>query len=288
MSVGIDPLRLVRARWCLLAAAQPILAAAGAPLPFRVLVDGARPAVARYDASATAGATLALLDDDRAVLTCGDAGWRIPGAPGASGLVGRGPSWAGHPSVVDHRAVRDHYGWIAFWDGHGWSGTAGPEPGAALPPVLSTGATADALGARYADGPRSDAALVHLVRMTEYEWLDAPAWRAAFGHAGAPRLVAESWDALVGFGLTQWSGDGPVTDHVVGRSPDEARALAAEFAERSGLQIPDDVRVESAMRTRTGWEIRFLDYRDADSARPLSIRVPDVGPVAVDEHWPVH
>ena len=66
-------------------------------------------------------------------------------------------------------------------------------------------------------------------------------------------------------------------DGVPGRTPSEAKEVAAEHARERGLQIPDDVRVEAAMRTRDGWQVRFLDYRDAESARPLVISVPDKG-----------
>lgn len=111
MSDRAAPLRLIRARWCLLAAAQPVLAAAGAPLPFRVTVDGGERGVARYDASSTAGATLVWFGPERAVLSCGDLGWRVPGAAGPADWVDGGPSWLEHVAMLDHRVSAGRYAW---------------------------------------------------------------------------------------------------------------------------------------------------------------------------------
>lgn len=276
MSVRLDPFRLIRARWCLLAAAQPVLAAAGAPLPFRVTVDGADRGVARYDASAAAGATLAWFGPDRAVLSCGDLGWRVPGSPGPAMRMEGAPSWLEHVSALDHRLADGRYGWAATWDG-AWA-AAEPAPGAPLPPV-GAGEVVAALGAGLDDAD----GLHHLVRMCEYEWLDAASWWAAFGSLAPERLLDETWLRLREQGITQWTGDGPRYDGVPGRTPEEARAEAAEHARRRGLQIPDDVRVESALRTADGWRVRFLDYRDAEAGRPLIIAVPDAGPTSIVE-----
>lgn len=278
MSSCADHLRVVRARWCLLAAVQPVLAAAGSPLPFRVSFDGGARGAARYDASATAGATLAWFGDDRAVLSCGDEGWRVPGAPGPAELMRGGPSWVDHVTVLDHRVSAGHYGWVSFWYDGAWRPAADPAEGAPLPPVFRTADAAAALGAR----PEGGDAAFHLVRMCEYEWLDSASWRAAFSSLVASRVVDESWDRVKDFGLTQWSGSGPVADGVPGPSPEEAKQRAAEHARRRGLQIPDEVRVESALRTRFGWQVGFLDYRDAGVARPLVISVPDSGPVWIE------
>lgn len=141
-----------------------------------------------------------------------------------------------------------------------------------LPPIRSTGTTAAALAARF-DDPAVEDAMFHLVRMSEYEWLDTASWEAAFGALVPERTIRESWERLVGFGLTQWSGSGPRTDGVPGRTPAEAVRVAAERTRSEG--IPQDVRVDSAMRTRNGWQIRFLDYRDAARSRPLVVQVPD-------------
>lgn len=273
MTACADPLRVIYSRWCLLAAAAPVLAAAGAPLKFRISVDGGVYGVARYDASANAGATLARFSDDRAVLSCGDASWRAPEAPSASARLAGGPSWADHVSMLDHRLSAGHYGWVGFWDDGAWLPTSSPAAGAPLPPVLSTAATAAALGARWEHA-------FHLVRMSEYAWLDSASWQAAFGAVVAARVLDESWEHLRSLGLTQWTGSGPVRSGVLGRTPDEAKLLAAEHARERGMQIPDEVRVESALRTRTGWQVRLLDYRDAGIARPLVISVPDEGPLS--------
>lgn len=277
MNACADPLRVVYARWSLLAAAEPVLAAAGAPLPFRVTVDGTGEGVARYDASSTGGATLARFPGDRAVLSCGDAAWRIPGGASASELLRRGPSWADHATMLDHRVRAGRFGWAAFWCDGAWAGDL-PPAAAPLPPIGSTAATAAALAARIDGAGWADTA-THLVRMCEYEWLDAASWRAAFGSLVAERVLDESWSQLVGFGLTQWSGSGPRTQGVAGRTPEEAVALAVECARREGLRIPDEVRVDSAMRGRRGWRVRFLDYRDAQTARPTVFEVPDEGTV---------
>lgn len=271
-------LRLIRARWCLLAAAQPVLAAAGAPLPFRVTVDGGEQGVARYDASATAGATLAWFAPDRAVLSCGDLGWRVPGAEGPAARVADGPPWLEHVAMLDHRVCAGRYAWTAIWDDGGCTVAEEPQPGAPLPPVSGSAQVAAALGARLEDGE----GLHHLVRMCEYEWLDAASWWAAFGALAPERLVDESWSLLRDSGLTQWTGDGPRYDGVPGRTPEEARAAAAEHARTRGLQIPEEVRVEAALRTGTGWQVRFLDYRDVATARPLVITVPDEGPARIE------
>ncbi|CAM3879127.1 hypothetical protein ACXYTP_21915 [Tsukamurella ocularis] len=273
MSDCAAPLRVIRARWCLLAAAQPVLAAAGAPLPFRVTVDGGERGVARYDASSTAGATLAWLGSDRAVLSCGDLGWRVPGAAGPAERVVRGPSWLEHVTMLDHRVSAGRYAWTGIWDAGGFAAAEDPLPGAPLPPVGGSAEVAAALAGRLEDAE----GMHHLVRMCEYEWLDAAAWRVAFGHLAPERVVEESWSLLRDAGLTQWTGDGPRYEGVPGRTPEEARAAAAEYARTRGLQIPEDVRVEAALRTGTGWRIRFLDYRDAGTARPLVISVPDAG-----------
>lgn len=278
MSDRAESLRVIRARWSLLAAAGPVLAAAGAPLPFRASVDGVARGVARYDSSSSAGATLAWLDADRAVLSCGDAGWRVAAAPGPAGLLEGGPSWADHVTLLDHRVSAGHYGWAEFWDEGVRLSAAEPVDGAPLPPVFSTGRTAAALGARL----EHNGTLFHLVRMSEYEWLDAASWRSAFGGLVPDRLIDESWETVVGFGLTQWTGGGPIEEGVAGRTPAEAKRRAAEHAGERGLQIPDEVRVESALRTPDGWQVRFMDYRDATVARPLVISVPDAGPVWID------
>ncbi|BDD84868.1 hypothetical protein TPB0596_46310 [Tsukamurella pulmonis] len=278
MSVRTDPLRLLRARWCLLAAAQPVLAAGGAPLPFRVTVDGTERGVARYDASSTAGATLAWFGPDRAVLSCGDLGWHVPGAPGAAERMAGGPSWLEHVSALDHRLSAGRYGWAGVWDGGGFDAGEAPEPGAPLPPVGSADEVVAALAGRLENGD----GLQHVVRMCEYEWLDAASWRAAFGGFAPERMLDEAWLRLREWGLTQWTGDGPRYDGVPGRTPERARAVAAEHARERGMQIPEEVRVESALRTRTGWRVRFLDYRDVESGRPLVISVPDTGPAWID------
>lgn len=277
MSDSAVPLRLIRARWRLLAAAQPVLAAAGAPLPFRVTVDGGTRGVARYDSSSTAGATLAWFGPDRAVLSCGDLGWRVPGAPGPAERVAGGPPWLEHVAVLDHRVCAGRYAWTGIWDDGAFAAEA-PLPGAPLPPVGTSAEVAAALGGRL----EHDEALHHLVRMCEYEWLDAPTWWAAFGELAPERLLDESWSVLKESGLTQWTGDGPRYDGVPGRTPEEARAAAADHARSRGLQIPEDVRVEAALRTRTGWLVRFLDYRDVGTARPLVISIPDEGPARVE------
>ena len=278
MSDSAVPLRLIRARWRLLAAAQPVLAAAGAPLPFRVTVDGGELGVARYDASSTAGATLAWVGLDRAVLSCGDLGWRVAGAVGPAERVQRGPSWLEHVAMLDHRVSAGRYAWTGIWDDGAFAADEQPLPGAPLPPVSCSVELAAALGARLEHGE----GLHHLVRMCEYEWLDAPTWWAAFGQLAPERVMDESWLQLKESGLTQWTGDGPRYDGVPGRTPEEARAAAADHARSRGLQIPEDVRVEAALRTRTGWLVRFLDYRDVGTARPLVISVPDEGPSRVD------
>ncbi|MGX9296556.1 hypothetical protein [Tsukamurella paurometabola] len=278
MSDRVEPLRLIRARWCLLAAAQPVLAAAGAPLPFRVTVDGGERGVARYDASSTAGATLVWFGPERAVLSCGDLGWRVPGAAGPAERVEGGPSWLEHVAMLDHRLAAGRYGWTAIWDDGAFAAAQDPLPGAPLPPVGDSAEVASALGSRLKDG----AGLHHLVRMCEYEWLDAASWWAAFGTLAPERVLDESWSRLNESGLTQWTGDGPRYEGVPGPTPEEARAAAAEHARARGLQIPEEVRVEAALRTRTGWLVRFLDYRDAGTARPLVISVPDVGPAAIE------
>ncbi|WP_248490027.1 hypothetical protein [Tsukamurella sp. PLM1] len=208
MSDRAESLRVIRARWSLLAAAGPVLAAAGAPLPFRASVDGVARGVARYDSSSSAGATLAWLDADRAVLSCGDAGWRVAAAPGPAGLLEGGPSWADHVTLLDHRVSAGHYGWAEFWDEGVRLSAAEPVDGAPLPPVFSTGRTAAALGARL----EHNGTLFHLVRMSEYEWLDAASWRSAFGGLVPDRLIDESWETVVGFGLTQWTGGGPIEE----------------------------------------------------------------------------
>ena len=271
-------LRLIRARWCLLAAAQPVLAAAGAPLPFRVTVDGGERGVARYDASATAGATLAWFGPERAVLSCGDLGWPVPGAGGPAARVADGPPWLEHVAVLDHRVCAGRYAWTAIWDDGGCVVAEEPQPGAPLPPVAGSAEAAAALGARLEDGE----GLHHLVRMCEYEWLDAASWWAAFGALAPERLVDESWSLLRDCGLTQWTGGGPRYDGVPGRTPEEAREAAAEHARTRGLQIPEEVRVEAALRIGTGWQVRFLDYRDVETARPLVITVPDEGPARIE------
>ncbi|NMD57890.1 MULTISPECIES: hypothetical protein [Tsukamurella] len=278
MSDRADPLRVIRARWCLLAAAQPVLAAAGAPLPFRVTVDGREQGVARYDASSTAGATLAWFGPERAVLSCGDLGWRVPGAPGPAERVERGPSWLEHVTALDHRVSAGRYAWTGFWDDGAFAADEELLPGAPLPPVGGSAEVAAALGGRLEHGD----GLHHLVRMCEYEWLDAATWWAAFGHLAPERTLERSWLRLQDHGLTQWSGGGPEYNGVPGRTPEEARAVAAEYARSRGLQIPEDVRVESALRTRDGWQVRFLDYRDAGTSRPLLISVPDEGAVRIE------
>lgn len=279
MSVHPDPLRLIRARWCLLAAAQPVLAAAGAPLPFRVTVDGGDRGVARYDASSTAGATLAWFGPDRAVLSCGDLGWHVPGAPGPAERMDGGPSWLEHVTALDHRLAAGRYGWTGVWDDDGFHATEDPALGAPLPPVSGPDEVVSALGARLGSG----GGLHHVVRMCEYEWLDAASWWTAFGPLAPERLLDEAWLRLRDAGLTQWTGEGPRYDGVPGRTPEEARAAAAEHARSRGLQIPEEVRVESALRTRTGWRVRFLDYRDVESGRPLLISVPDAGPARIED-----
>lgn len=278
MSDRAAPLRLIRARWCLLAAAQPVLAAAGAPLPFRVTVDGGERGVARYDASSTAGATLVWFGPERAVLSCGDLGWRVPGAAGPAERVDGGPSWLEHVAMLDHRVSAGRYAWTGIWDDGAFAAPADPLPGAPLPPVGDSGEVAAALAGRLKDGT----GVHHLVRMCEYEWLDAPTWWAAFGGLAPERIMDESWLQLKESGLTQWTGEGPRYDGVPGRTPEEARAAAADHARARGLQIPEDVRVEAALRTGTGWLVRFLDYRDVGTARPLVISVPDQGPARVD------
>ncbi|GAA1074215.1 hypothetical protein [Tsukamurella spumae] len=279
MSDSVDPLRVLRARWCLLAAAEPVLAAAGAPLPFRVTVSAGDRGVARYDASSTAGATLTWFGPDRAVLSCGDLGWRVPGAQGPEDRVAGAPSWMEHVSALDHRVAAQHYGWLGVWDDGAWAADAAPEPGAPLPPVQGTAATALALGARL---EQTDS-LFHLVRMCEYEWLDAAAWWTIFRSLAPERVIDESWTQLIDLGLTQWTGGGPVFDGVPGRTPSEAEHAAAEHARERGLQIPDEVRVAAAMRTRDGWQVRLLDYRDADRSRPLVISVPDQGSAWIED-----
>ncbi|TWS18015.1 hypothetical protein FK529_17580 [Tsukamurella asaccharolytica] len=278
MSDRLVPLRLIRARWCLLAAAQPVLAAAGAPLPFRVAVDGGDRGVARYDASSTAGATLAWFGPDRAVLSCGDLGWRVPGGAGPAERIVRGPSWMEHVAVLDHRVRGGRYSWVGVWDGGTFAADEDPLPGAPLPPVGGSAEVAAALGGRLVGGE----GLHHLVRMCEYEWIDAGSWWAAFGTLAPERVVDESWSQLRDQGLTQWTGGGPRYDGVDGRTPEEARAAAADHARACGLQIPEEVRVEAGMRTRSGWRVRFLDYRDVGTARPLVISVPDDGPPLVE------
>ncbi|CAM3290921.1 hypothetical protein [Tsukamurella hominis] len=278
MSERAEPLRVIRARWCLLAAAQPVLAAAGAPLPFRVSVDGGERGVARYDASSTAGATLAWFGPDRAVLSCGDLGWRVPGAPGPAERAERGPSWLEHATALDHRISAGRYAWTGIWDDGGFAAPDDPLPGAPLPPVFRSADVAAALGARLTDG----AGLHHLVRMCEYEWLDAASWWGALGGLAPERVMDESWSRLRDHGLTQWTGDGPRYDGVPGRTPDQARAAAADHARARGLQIPEEVRVEAALRTGTGWRVRILDYRDVGTVRPLVISVPDDGPAWIE------
>ncbi len=276
MSVRLDPFRLIRARWCLLAAAQPVLAATGAPLPFRVTVDGAGRGVARYDASVAAGATLAWFGPDRAVLSCGDLGWPVPDAPGPTARLEGAPSWLEHVSALDHRLAEGRYGWLGVWDGDRFRAEQEPALGAPLPPV-----GADQVAAVLGAGLDHAEGLHHLVRMCEYEWLDAPSWWAAFGSLAPDRIVEEAWLRLRDQGLTQWTGDGPRYDGVPGPTPEQARAAAAGYARRRGLQIPDDVRVESALRTADGWRVRFLDYRDAEAGRPLIVAVPDTGPASI-------
>ncbi len=279
MSDSAPPLRVLRARWCLLAAAQPVLAAGGAPLPFRITADGVERGVARYDASATAGATLAWFGPGRAVLSCGDLGWRVPGAPGAAYRLDGGPSWLQHVAVLDHRLDAGRYGWIGVWDEDRFTAGEEPAPGAPLPPVASSAAVAGALGARL----EHPSGLDHLVRMCEYEWLDAASWWGAFGGLAPERTLDEAWCRLTDAGLTQWTGAGPKYDGVSGRTPEQAREVATEHARTRGIPIPDDVRVEAALRTRSGWRVRMLDYRDAESARPVVITVPDTGPVWIGD-----
>jgi hypothetical protein len=287
MNGCVEPLRLLYARWCLLAAAEPVLAAAGVPLPFRITVDGPHGGladatggwVARYDASASAGATLARFPGHRAVLSCGDAGWRLPGGPTAAKLLATGPAWADHATMIDHRVRGGHFGWAAFWENGSWNCEQSPELPLPLPSVQSTESTAAALAGRFDDRPRSIDAMFHLVRMCEYEWLDTASWETALGHLVPRRVAEESWSNLVRWGLTQWSGSGPLTEGVPGPTPDQAVASAAEHARSEGPRIPEDVRVDSALRTRKGWQVRFLDYRDAHHARPVVVMVPDEGPI---------
>lgn len=277
------PLRVIRARWCLLAAAQPVLAASGAPLPFRVSADGGDRGVARYDASSTAGATLAWFGPDRAVLSCGDLGWRVPGSAGPVERVDEGPSWLTHVTALDHRVSAGRYGWCGTWEDGLFTASDEPLQGAPLPPVGDADRMVAALGAGRGD----TAGLHHLVRMCEYEWLDAASWWAALGGAASDRMMDESWLRLREAGLTQWTGEGPVVDGVPGLTPEQARIAATEFARERGLWIPDEVRVEAALRTGTGWQVGFLDYRDAETARPLVISIPDAGPARIEEGWGV-
>ncbi|GAA1096415.1 hypothetical protein GCM10009581_31530 [Tsukamurella strandjordii] len=286
MNACAEPLRLLYARWCLLAAAEAPLGAAGAPLPFRISVDGPRSTaageggwVARYHASSTAGATLAGFPAHRAVLSCADAGWRVAGAPSADELLAGGPDWADHATMLDHRVRTGHFGWATFWEDGRWHCRTPPEPGLPLPPVSTTFDAAAALAARFEEPAAVGDTMFHLVRMCEYEWLDTASWAAAFGPLAPQRLIDESWERLVRFGLTQWTGSGPRIEGVPGRTAEQAVALAAEHAQREGPGIPEDVRVDSALRDPSGWRVSFRDYRDGPSVRPVVVQVPDEGPV---------
>ncbi|GAA4384036.1 hypothetical protein GCM10023147_03990 [Tsukamurella soli] len=271
----LPALRVLWARWCVLSAAGCALG--GAPLPFTVSVDGP---VARYRASSTAGAMLARFGSDRAVLSCGDYGWRVPGASAASGLIAGGPAWADHGSMIDHHVRAEHFGWAAYWDVDGWR--APPVPtGIPLPPAATTASVALALAAAQGGGNAQRDNMFHVARMAEYQWLDEGSWRAAFD--GDPAGVTwragidEGWRLLDEQALTTSTGTGPVTADVDGRTASAAVALAVEYAEQRRIAVPPDVRVDSAFRRESGWEIRFSDYRDENPPRRAAILVADNG-----------
>ncbi len=277
----LPALRVLWARWCVLGAASRALGTA--PLPFVLVVDGP---VARYRASSTAGATLARFGSDRAVLSCGDYGWRVAGGETAMELLAHGPVWADHPSMVDHHVRGNHFGWAAYWDVDGWR--APPVPvGIPLAPAATTAAVARTVSAAQGGGADQRDNIFHVTRMVEYEWLDRASWDTAFGAAarpggvepptGPPADVAAGWRLLEDQGLTCATGAGPIERDVDGRTAAEAVDIAAGYARKRHIAIPDDVRVDSAFRRESGWEIRFSDYRDADGPRYPVILVADNG-----------
>ncbi|MDF0529418.1 hypothetical protein P0W64_09850 [Tsukamurella sp. 8F] len=292
----LPSLRVLWARWCVLAAGSRAMTPA--PMPFGIVVDGP---VGRYRASSTAGAMLARFGADRAVLSCGDVSWRVSGSRTATELLADGPDWADHVSMVDHHLRSGHFGWIAYWNVDGWRAAPVPD-GVPLPPTHTTSAVAEALsaaqvgstsgGAWTTDVPvpyPADSAsgtgshllstvrdtMFHVTRMAEYEWLDRTAWETAFGGSG--RDIEAGWRLLEDQGLTTATGSGPITEDVDGRTADQAVVLAAQYAEQRRIAIPDDVRVDSAFRRESGWEITFSDYRDTGSGRTVAILVADNG-----------
>jgi hypothetical protein len=270
MNGELPALRVLWARWCAAAAIAGAMADGGLALPVDIVVDGR---VARYRAASGAGATLARFGADRAVLSCGDLGWRVAGSPSAALRVAALPDWVDHVSMLDHRVRVGHFSWVAVHQLDGWSAVRAPD-GAPLPP-MDTAGLAGLLGAALGPGQAQRDLMFHLLRMAEYQDLDRTSWRTALGAVLPADATERGWETLREHDLIRLAGRGPVTVGVRGRSAADAETIALDYARRIGRAIPEDVRVGAGFRREHGWDFRYIDYRDADTGTALIIAVDD-------------